>query len=80
MRNYVAVKLQEGAVADLDDLALDVSAHIGGEEEAGVGLVDGVALRAGEVDKVPAVLQHLRAHVSSLQFLFPGILYRAAHL
>ena len=36
-------------------------AHVGGQEKTGIGLIDGIALRAGEVDKMPAEFQHLRA-------------------
>lgn len=61
MWNYVAVKLQEGAVADLDDLSLYMFAHVGSEEEAGVGLVHGVTFRTGEIHEVFAELQHLCA-------------------
>ena len=61
MRNYVAVKLQEGAVADLDDLSFYMLAHVGSEEEAGVGLVHGVAFRTGEIHEMFAELQHLCA-------------------
>ena len=38
-----------------------MSAHVGGQKKAGIGLIDGIALRAGEVDKMFAEFQHLRA-------------------
>ena len=53
--------LEERAVADLDDLAFDRTAHLTCEVEAGVGLVYRLALGAGEVDEVSAVFEHLRA-------------------
>ena len=36
-----------------------MAAHLTGQIQAGIRLIHGVALRAGEVNKMAAVLQHL---------------------
>ena len=51
--------LQERAIADLEHLPPNRAAHFAGQVQAGIGLVNGLALRAGEVDKMAAVLKHL---------------------
>ena len=61
MQHYVAAKLQECTVADLDDLSFYMFAHVGSEEKAGVCLIHGIAFRAGKIYKVFAELQHLCA-------------------
>ena len=53
--------LQKCTVADLDDLALHMPAHVGCEEQAGVRLIHRIALRPGKVDEMFAVFQHLCA-------------------
>ena len=63
---------QERAVAHLDDLSLDMPAHVGGQEQAGIRLVDGIALRIGKVDEVLAVLQHLAPMFHPSVFTFCG--------
>ena len=53
--------LEECAVTDLQHLPLHMAAHLTGKIEAGVRLIDRLALRPGEVDEMTAVFQHLRA-------------------
>lgn len=43
----------------MEDLSPDGPAHLAGKVQTGIRLVDGLALRAGEIDKVAAVFQHL---------------------
>ena len=57
----MAVYLQESAVAHLDDLPPDGPPHLACQVQAGIGLIHGVALWAGEVDEMTAVFQHFCA-------------------
>ena len=68
----MAFCLQECPVAHLDDLTPDSLPHLAGQVQAGVGLIHGIALRAGEVEIPCAGVFILRPSLAPADLL-PGL-------